>query len=204
MFSGPKSRSGPASLALAAVLSLTVVSAEQAAAAPDEAIAAPITVRASNSAAQTAGNEFLTGFITMAIRFDGPKFTSCVATAVKRRPDLAADIVVSALNICRINVQPPETRPSFALVYQIVKAAVSAAPKEAPVIVRAAIKSESHARECIIDSAIAAAPDQEAAILAAAGETMPMSILPTAGRFNPKDNAPFGTVNSPEQPPAAP
>jgi hypothetical protein len=203
MFSGPKSRSGPASLALTAVLSLTVVSAEQAAPAPDEVIA-PITVRASNSAAQTASNEFLTGFITMAIRFDGPKFTSCVATAVKLRPDLAADIVVSALNISRINVQPPETQPSCALVYQIVKAAVSAAPKEAPVIVKAAIKSDSHARECIVDAAIAAAPDQAAAILAAAGETMPMWILPTAGRFNPKDNAPFDNVNSPEQPPAAP
>ncbi|HSV33609.1 MAG TPA: hypothetical protein VLH87_05760, partial [Pyrinomonadaceae bacterium] len=69
---------------------------------------------------------------------------------------------------------------------------------------KAAIKSEPHLRECIISAAIAGAPEEESAIRAAVSETAPMSILPTAGRFNPADNLPFGNVNSPEQPPAGP
>src|SRR5207253_603573 len=58
MFSGPKSRRRCASLALAAGLSLKVAAAQQTAPAPDETIAVPITVRASDSAAQTASDEF--------------------------------------------------------------------------------------------------------------------------------------------------
>jgi len=203
MFSGPKSGWCGAFLALTAVLSLTGNAAEQSAPA-EEPISAPITVRASNSVAQIATDEFLTGFITMAVRSIGPKLTSCVATAVKLRPDLAANIAVSALNISRLNVRPAESRLSCAIVYQIVKAAVSAAPKAAPVIAKAAIKSEPHLRECIISAAIAGAPEEESAIRAVVSETEPMSILPTAGRFNPADNLPFGNVNSPEQPPVGP
>src|SRR5437899_11700759 len=103
MFSGPKSRRRCASLALAAGLSLKVAAAQQTAPAPDETIAVPITVRASDSAAQTASDEFLTGIITVAVRFEGPEFASCVATAVALRPDLAPKILVSALTISSVN-----------------------------------------------------------------------------------------------------
>ena len=206
MFSGPKSRRRCASLALAAGLSLKVATAQQTAPAPDEAIAVPITVRASNSAAQIASDEFLTGFITVAVRFEGPEFASCVATAVTLRPDLAAKIVVSALNISWINGQPPQQTLSCSAISQIVKAAVRAASKNASVVVKAAIKSEPRMRDCIIAAAIAAAPDQEALIRAAVGEMTPMSMLAwwNAGRFNPADNLPLSDVNSPEQPPAGP
>ena len=206
MFSGPKSRRRGASLALTAVLSLKVASAQETPSPPAETIAVPITVRASSSAAQTASDEFLTGFITMAVRFEGPEFTSCVTTAVKLRPDLAANIVVSALNISRINMRPLGQRLSCATISQIVKAAVTAAPKAAPVIVKAAIKSEPGARDCIIAAAIAAAPDQESSIREAVDEMTPISIFAfwNAGRFNPADNLPLSNVNSPEQPPAGP
>src|SRR5439155_17300117 len=132
---------------------------------------------------------------------------SCVATAVTLRPDLAAKIVVSALNISWINGQPPQQTLSCSAISQIVKAAVRAAPKKnASVIVKAAIKSEPRMRDCIIAAAIAAAPDQEALIRAAVGEMTPMSMLAwwNAGRFNPADNLPLTDVNSPEQPPAGP
>src|SRR5881392_860543 len=99
MLSIPKSRLHCASLTLAAVLSLKVASAQQTAAAPDETIAAPITVRASNSAAQTGNDEFLAGFISAAVKLQGPKFLARLRTAVSLRPDLAGKIVVYALNI---------------------------------------------------------------------------------------------------------
>jgi hypothetical protein len=204
MFSGSNSRRGRASLALTGVLSLIVVSAHQAAPAPDETIVAPITVRASNSAQEMAAAEFLTAFISPAVRFEGSQFIAWLATAVKLRTDLAGRIVVCSLDIARLNTRLNQGRLSFATIGQIIKGAVGAAPKTAPDIVKAAIKSEPYARGFIIASAIAAAPDEQPWILAAVGETMPMSILPTAGRFNPADNAPFDNVNSPEQPPIGP
>jgi hypothetical protein len=204
MFSGSNSRRGRASLALTGVLSLTVVSAQQAAPSPDETIFAPITVRASNSASQGTSDEFLTGFIAVAVRFEGPKFISRIATAAKLRPDLAGKIVVCALNIVRLKSHLPGGRLSCATIDQIVKAAVTAAPQSAASIVKAAIESELYARSCIVAAAVAAAPGQEAEINAAANEVQLASILPTAGRFNPKDNAPFDNVNSPEQPPIGP
>lgn len=204
MFSGPKSRRGRASLALTAVLSLTIVSAQQAAPVPNESIAAPITVRASISAREMAAAEFLTAFISTAVRFQGPEFIAWLVTAVKLRADLAGKIVVCSLDIARLNARSNEGRVSFATIGQIIKGAVGAAPETAPDIVKAAIKSEPYARDWIIASAIAAAPDEQPLILASVGETKPMSILLTAGRFNPADNAPFDNVNSPEQPPAGP
>jgi hypothetical protein len=186
------------------VLSCSFTPAQQIATAPIDLIAAPITVEASKSAAQTAADEFLTGFISTAVRFEGPRFLSCVATAVKFRADLAGKIVVCALNIARLNSHLPGGRLSCVTIDQIVKAAVTAAPQSAASIVKAAIKSEAYARSCIVAAAVAAAPGQEEEINEAANEVQLMSILPTAGRFNPADNAPFENVNSPEQPPAGP
>src|SRR5204862_7037301 len=82
------------------VLFLRVVSAEQISSPPADQMAPPITVRASSSAGGAA-SEFLTAFISAAVRLDGLKFISCLATAVKLRPDLAGKIVVCALNISR-------------------------------------------------------------------------------------------------------
>jgi hypothetical protein len=190
-------------LATLGVLFLRVASSEQISSAPADQMAPPVTVRASSSDGGAA-SEFLTAFISTAVRLDGAKFISCLATAVKLRPDLAGKIIVCALNISRLNAHPLAGRLSFGTIDQIIKAAVAAAPEAASDIVKAAIQSEPYARECIISAAIASAPEEESAIRAAVSEMTPMSILPTAGRFNPADNAPFGNVNSPEQPPAGP
>jgi len=206
MFSGSKSGWRRAFLALAAVLSLNGVIAQQPPAAADETIAAPITVHASNCAAQTATDKFLTGFITTAARLEGPKFISCLATAVKRRPELAGKIVVCALNIARLNSHLPGGQLSFATIDQIVKAAVTAAPQSAAAIVKAAIESEPYARAWVIAAAIAAAPGQEAEINAAANGTSSMSMFASAAAagINPVNNGGLGDVVSPEQPPAGP
>jgi hypothetical protein len=127
-----------------------------------------------------------------------------VAKAVTFRPDLAGKIVVCALNIARLNSHLPGGRLSCAKIDQIVRAAVTAAPQSVASIVKAAIESEPYARSCIVAAAVEAAPGQEAEINAAANEAQPMSIVLTAGRFNPADNTPFDNVNSPEQPPVGP
>jgi hypothetical protein len=188
------------------VLSCSFMPARRIAAAPTDLIAAPITVQASESAAQTAADEFLTGFITTAVRLEGPKFISSIKTAAKLRPDFAGKIVVCSLNIARLNSHLPGGRLSCATIDQIVTAAVTAAPQSAASIVKAAIESEPYARGCVVAAAIAAAPGQEAEINAAANEVQPMSMLTSAGvgRINPADNAPLGSVNSPEQPPIGP
>ena len=187
MFSGPISRLPCASLTLAAVLSLKVASAQETA--PGETIAAPITVRASNSAAQTTTDKFLTTFITTAAGLEGLKFFACVATAAGLRPDLAGKIVVCALNIFRLSLHLPGGSLPFASIDGIVKAA---------------IESEPYARSSIIAAAIAAAPGQEAEINAAASGTSPMSMFALAGTINPVEDLPSSNVNSPEQPPAGP
>lgn len=206
MLSVPKTRLRGASLTLAMLLSLEVASAQQNARAPDETIAAPITVRASNSAAQTANDEFLAGFITAAVKLQGPKFLARLRTAVSLRPDLAGKIVVCALNIARLNSHLPDRTLSFAAIDQIIKIAVTAAPQSAADIVKAAIASEPYARAWIIAAAVAAAPDQAAQIQAAANENPATSMLASAATagFNPANNGDMGNVNSPEQPPVGP
>jgi hypothetical protein len=190
--------------AVLVALSYSLTPAQRVAAAPADVIVPSITVQASSSAAQTAADQFLAGFITTAVRLEGQKFISCIATAAKLRPDLAAKIVVCALNIARLNSRLPGGQLSFATIDQIVKAAVTAAPQSAAAIVKAAIESEPYARVSIIAAAIAAAPGQEAEINAAANETRPMSMFALAPSINPVENLPSSNVNSPEQPPAGP
>ncbi len=189
-------------LATLGVLFLRVASSEQISSAPADQIAPPITVRASSNATGAA-SEFLTAFISTAVRLDGVKFISCLATAVKLRPDLAGKIVVCALNISRLNAHPLAGRLSFGTIDQIIKAAVAAAPGAASDIVKAAIQSEPYARAYIIAAALSAAPDQESSIRTTVNEMTPVSILPSFTTLNPKDHAPSDNVNSPEQPPVA-
>jgi hypothetical protein len=191
------------SLATLSVLLLRVASAEQISSASADQIAPPITVRASSNATGAA-NEYLTAFISAAVRLDGAKFTSCLATAVKLRPDLTGKIVVCALNISRLNVHPLVGRLPFSTIDQIIKAAVAAAPEAAADIVKAAIQSEPYARNYIIAAALAVAPDQESSIRSTVNDTTPMSLSPLVASFNPIERIPFDNVNSPEQPPVEP
>src|SRR5713101_2828645 len=139
-----KIRQGRALLVATAALSLRAVSAQQLASPVTDTISSPVIVRASSSAAQTSTDQFLSGFITTAARSEGATFISCVATAAKLRPDLAGKIVVCALNISRLNSHSPDGRLGFAMIDQIVKAAVSAAPESEADIVKAAIASEPY------------------------------------------------------------
>ncbi len=191
-------------LTTSAVLCLGGVFAEQTGAAPVEQSAPPITVRASISAKEMAAAEFLTAFISAAVRLQGPEFIAWLATAVKLRADLAGKIVVCSLNIARLNARLNDGRLSFGTIGQIIKGAAGAAPETAPDIVKAAIKSEPYARSCIIAAALAVAPDEESEINAAASETSSMSMFALAGTINPVENLPPSSVNSPEQPPPGP
>ena len=190
---------------LAMVLSFEIASA-QTPRAPDETVAVPIVVRASNSAAQTASDEFLAGFISAAVQLQGLKFLACLTTAATLRPDLAGKIVVCTLNIAHLNSHLPDGTLSFAAIDQIIKTAVTAVPQNAADIVKVAIASEPYARAWIIAAAVAAAPDQAVQIQAAANESPPMSMFASAAvaLSNPANNGGLGDVNSPEQPPVGP
>jgi hypothetical protein len=205
MFSGPKSGWRRTSLALAVVVSFQAVSAQQPGP-TDETIAAPIMVRASSSAAQTATDRFLTSFITTAVRLEGLKFFACVTTASTLRPDLAGKIVICSLNLLHLNSNLADGRLSLAVIDQVVKAAVTAAPQSAADIVKAAIESEPYARTGIIAAAVAAAPNQATHIYSAASQSQPMTMFASAApaALNPVNNGGVGPVNSPEQPPAGP
>src|SRR2546430_17726115 len=187
---GPNIRERCVLLATTTILSVRCLSAEPTASAANDTLAAPITVHASSSAAQTAADQFIAGFITITVRLEGSKLNSCITTAAKLRPDLASKIVVCALNISRLNSHLPGAGLSFAIIDQIVRAAIAGAPESAAAIVKAAIESEPYVRELIIAAAIAVAPDQEAEIQAAADQTRSMSMfaLVNAGVFNPVDN----------------
>src|SRR2546430_2852806 len=197
---GPKFREPFVLLATTALLSFQIVSAQQTAPTSNDAIALPITVRASSSAAQAAADQYIAGFITTSVRLEGSKLISCITTAAKLRPDLASAIVVCALNISRLNSHLHGAGLSFAIIDQIVRAAIAGAPESAAAIVKAAIESEPYARESIIAAAIAIAPDQEAEIQAVADQTQSMSMFAwvNAEMFNPVNNGGLVTVNSPE------
>ena len=189
-------------LATAIFLSLQTGNAQESGPRPSEAVAPTIIVRASVS--DDSATQFLSGFISTAIKSNGKNLISCVASAVKLRPDLASKIVVCALNIARINQQSVTARLPLNTINQIIKAAVAAAPSAASAIVTAAVESEPYARASIIAAAISAAPDQESEIRIALAANSSMSILPVLVAFNPSEAGPSGNVNSPEQPPSGP
>jgi len=189
-------------LATAIFLSRQTGNAQDAGPGPSDAVAPTITVRA--SASDNSGAQFLSAFISTAMRSNGKNLVSCVATAVKLRPDLAGKIVVCSLNIARIKAQSVTGRVSLDTIDQIIKAAIAAAPSAASAIVTAAIESEPYARDSIIAAAISAAPDQESGIRVAVASSSSMSISPAVIAFNPAEAGPSGAVNSPEQPPSGP
>jgi hypothetical protein len=189
-------------LATGILLSQQIGNAQDAGAAPSDAVAPTIIVRA--SASDNSAAQFLSGFISTAIRLNGQNLASCVATAVRLRPDLASRIVVCALNIARINAQSITGRLSLDTINQIIKAAVAAAPSVASAIVTAAIESEPYARDSIIAAAVSAAPDQESGIRVAVASSSSISTIPALVAFNPSEAGPSGSVNSPEQPPSGP
>ena len=186
--------------AISILLSLQLAIA-QSTAAPPENTMPTITVQGPASATAT---QFLSGFISTAMRLNGPNLISCTATAVKARPDLADKIIVCALNIARINGRSFAGRLPVALINQLIKAAVAAAPTASSAIVKAAIASEPYARDSIIAAAVAAAPDQESEIQVAAANSSTMSMLAMTVTSNPSEAGPLGPVNSPEQPPSGP
>ena len=189
-------------LTTAIFLSLQIGNAQDAGSGPSDAVAPTVTVSA--SASDNSAAQFLSGFISSAMRLNGQNLASCVATAVKVRPDLAGKLVVCALNIARIKTQSVTGRLSLDTINQIIKSAIAAAPWVASAIVTAAIESEPYARESIVAAAISAAPDQESEIRVALASSSSMSILPRLVAFNPSETGPSGSVNSPEQPPSGP
>jgi hypothetical protein len=202
---GPIIRKRFALLPLAAILPIKLLCAQDTGPTA-EAVVAPIIIRASSVTAHPKPDQFLAGFITAAGRLKGARFIAYLTTATKTRPDLALQLVVCALNITRLNINPSDGHLPLATIDQIVRTVVTGAPDHAAEIVEAAINSEPYACACIVAAAVAAAPEHEAEIHTAAscastGSMLAFAVFPA---FNPVINGGLGPVTSPEQPPVAP
>ena len=191
-------------LALLALLPNNFVRAQDST--PDETVVNPIIVKGSATGAESQPDQTLAVFITTAMRLRGPKFLAYLSSTVQTRPDLAARIVVCALNISRLNLPSTQSQLPLALIDQIVKTAVAAAPESATEIVSAAIRCEPYARTTIVAAAITAAPAQASEIAMAMNQTSSVSMfaLASAAAINPVNDGGAGAVNSPEQPPSVP
>lgn len=156
---------------------------------------------------QASPQQFLRAYMSILARAKPQEIIWYVNAAVKVRPDLAPEIVVTTLNVRLPNTKLVDRRKACEQIADIVQAAVIACPEMARVIVKAAIAAAPFARGCILAAAISAAPDQRIALLAAApeSESAMMSssvIIPITGTINPADYTPPAFVNSPEQPPS--
>lgn len=163
-----------------------------------------VTAGGARSVAEASPEQFLRAFNSIVVRGKERDLAMDVAAGVQLRPDLAERIVISVLEIGRLDGNPFPKPLSCELIARIIRAAVGAAPEAAPAIVRAMVRAEPDARNCIIAAAIAAAPDQEFAIRAAAGDAAMAALVQWhgTGTINPADY--FADVNSPEKPPATP
>src|SRR5437879_13815352 len=88
-------------LAASLILPCTIAAAQTASVSADQ-IVAPVTVRASSSAAQTGTAQVLATFIYTAARLNGPKLISCLTAPVTLRTDLAGRHVICAVNIASL------------------------------------------------------------------------------------------------------
>ncbi|MGI8482563.1 MAG: hypothetical protein ACR2MF_10980 [Chthoniobacterales bacterium] len=91
--------------------------------------------------------EFLQGFRAVVIRVKQTDLPLYVSTAVKMRPDLAAQTTVAALNA------RPLDRRTCESVDAIIRAAVTAAPTARYAIAQAALIAQPASRECILAAA---------------------------------------------------
>ena len=90
---------------------------------------------------------FMQGFNAVIIKVKQADAPVYVSTAVKLRPDLAAQITVAALNASA------RDRHSCEDMSAIIKAAIAAAPNSRYAIVRAALAAQPTSRQCILAAA---------------------------------------------------
>lgn len=187
-------------------LACSFVIASAAAAAPSDGLIRAVQATGAHNVKDASADQFRQAFISVLVGKKERDFPLYVSAAVKLRPDLADKIVVSALNICRLNTHGKNHQIPCDIIARIINAAVTANPKAAEAVVRAAISSEPYARSCIVTAAIAAAPDQELAIRRAGNEIESIAFLQAhgAGNINPVDLSADEPVTSQEQPPAGP
>jgi hypothetical protein len=187
-------------------LACSLVMASKALAAPSDELTHAIQATGAHNIKEAPVDQFRRAFISVLVGKKERDFPLYVSAAVKLRPGLADKIVVSALNICRLNTHGKNHQIPCDIIGRIINAAVTANPDAAEAIVRAAISSEPYARSCIVAAAIAAAPDQELTIRRAASENESIAFLQAhgAGNINPVDLAAEEPVTSQEQPPNGP
>jgi hypothetical protein len=128
-------------------LALALFAGQSVFASPATEINRAVNVAGGGDVKHALPSAFMQGFNAVIIKVKEADAPVYVSTAVKMRPDLAAQITVAALNSRRIDGHNCEEISS------IIKAAIAAAPDSRYAIARAALAAQPTSRQCILAAA---------------------------------------------------
>jgi len=128
-------------------LALALFSGQSVFASPATEINHAVNVAGGADAKHAVPSTFMQGFNAVIIKVKQADASQYVSAAVKMRPDLAAQITVTALNA------HARDRQSCDDISAIIKAAIAAAPDSRYAIVRAALAAQPTSRQCILAAA---------------------------------------------------
>ncbi len=172
-----------------------------------------VAVNATSDIPAASPRQFLQAFAAVALRVKPDDLPAYVSAAIKLRPDLTMNTVVVAVKIAAKNGEE-NSEILGTTIDSIVKAAVAAKPGAAVSIAEAATYGVPQLRECVVNAAIAAAPEAKSEIENVVGLNRPpqafltMSASDTNGfwftpaSLNAANISRASDVVSPEQPPA--
>jgi hypothetical protein len=147
-------------------------------AAPSDEITRAVSKAGANDVKHATPDQFNKAFAAVLLHVKRDEVPVYVSSAVKLRPDLADQIVVTAIRVAGpgdgkaiLDKQSP-----CDWVGPIIRAAIESAPDEKDAIVRAALASDPWARECILSAA--GTPENQTA------------------QLRPPDNTLLGTINA--------
>ena len=128
-------------------LALVLFAGQSAFASPAAEINRAVNVAGGSDVKHALPSTFMQGFSAVIIKLKQAETPLYVSTAVKLRPDLAAQVTVAALNA------HARDRQSCDDISAIIKAAIAAAPDSRYAIVRAALAAQPTSRQCILAAA---------------------------------------------------
>jgi hypothetical protein len=128
-------------------LAITLSAGQSVFASPATEINRAVNVAGGGDVKHALPSTFIQGFSAVIIKVKQAETPVYVSTAVKLRPDLAAQITVAALNA------RARDRHSCDDISGIIKAAIAAAPNSRYAIIRAALAAQPASRQCILAAA---------------------------------------------------
>lgn len=171
-------------------LTLCALGASSVSAAPADEIRRAVLAGGAAQVQTATQAQFVKAFSAVLARVDQQKHPEYVTSAIKLRADFAPQITVAAL---RAHRRPSnDAAEPCNWVDPIIRAAIAAAPAAKDMIVRAAVQSELHLRECILAAAGASVKDYM--VDAGSGKDS------TIGTINPANLSALGNVVSRSQP----